>query len=252
MSSQGRVAATPTADPTSATTLTAASRATSTGTSTATFTAALITPLTAALTAVLTAVWLVLSVAGAGPAAAHAQLVSSNPADEAVLTAMPEHVEFVFNEDINPSFAQVVVGDGARDQAVDDVTVDGPAVRAAIPSDVTQAEVTARYRVVSADGHPISGEITCTVAQGTSTTPASAGAAEGENSPTAPNATASNTAPSTVPTTAVPNADETADIEAASSSADAPNVVPYMLMGLAALLMVAFGAYLLRSERRRR
>lgn len=71
----------------------------------ATSTAALTTALTAALTALL----LAFSVVGALPAAAHAQLLSSNPADDAVLAAAPERVEFVFNEDINPSFAQVVI-----------------------------------------------------------------------------------------------------------------------------------------------
>ena len=213
----------------------------------ATSTAALTTALTAALTALL----LAFSVVGALPAAAHAQLLSSNPADDAVLAAAPERVEFVFNEDINPSFAQVVIdADGARNQAADEVTVDGAKVSAAIPAEVTQGEVTTRYRVVSADGHPIAGEITFTVEAGNTSPTTSSTAAPGT---TTPNAAVPTAAPTTgAPTTAVPNADEPADIEAAPSSADAPNVVPYMLMGLAAVLMVAFGVYLLRTERRRR
>lgn len=200
------------------------------------------TILTAAITALLLvlSVVSVVSVVNAGPAAAHAQLVSSNPEDGATLATMPEQVEFAFNEDINANVgAQIVIaGSDNQNRAIEPVTVEGPRVRAQIPEDLRQGQVTARYRVVSADGHPVAGEIRFTV-----------GSAQGA-SPGAPaNDVSNGSAPGADND---PNADEAADIDAASSSADAPNVAPYALMALAALIMVAFGAFLLRSERRRR
>ncbi len=178
---------------------------------------------------------LVSLVTGARSAAAHAQLVSSTPADGSVLQSMPESVSFEFNENINPAFAQVVVmGADQRNQAIDGVTVEAAVVSAAMPADLPEGHVVARYRVVSADGHPIAGEISFTVGDG--------GAATGGPAQSGQQNSAAG---------AVPNADEAADIAAAPSSQDAPNVAPYALMGLAAVLMVAFGAFILVRERRK-
>ncbi|MDO5699214.1 MAG: copper resistance protein CopC [Dermatophilus congolensis] len=190
----------------------------------------------ALFTALLAALLLAFSVVGAPPASAHAQLVRSTPADGATLATMPERVEFEFNEEINPSFAQiVVVSPDSTTQAIDAVTVEGPKVSAALP-DMPDGTVSARYRVVSADGHPIAGQVTFTVGDAATAAPApSAPAADGAQSGAA-----------------VPNADEAADIEAAASSSQAPNLGPYVLSGLAAVLMVAFGVFMLRSERRKR
>lgn len=116
--------------------------------------------LVGALLAVLTSALL-----GAGPAAAHASLVSSTPTQDAQVGPAPRQVSFTFSEEVQaPAFVAVSGPDGGSLLAGDPV-VDG----ATVTQEVDGGDAgtwTAAYRVVSEDGHPITGEITFEVAQG--------------------------------------------------------------------------------------
>lgn len=91
---------------------------------------------------------------------AHAQLVSSDPADGAVLDRAPEEIELVFNERVD------VVVDGVRLLAADgDPRVltagsDDAVVTAVLPEGLPDGSYAVSYRVVSADGHPVTGAVT--------------------------------------------------------------------------------------------
>ncbi|MEU8777390.1 copper resistance protein CopC [Streptomyces sp. NPDC048606] len=117
-----------------------------------------LTPI-AALLALFAA--LALLVGGAGPASAHAVLSGSDPADGAVLTTAPRQVTLTFtesvglfddslrvlsprNERVNPRPARHA--DGKDDTA-----------RVELSDDLPRGTYTVAWRVVSADGHPISG-----------------------------------------------------------------------------------------------
>ncbi|MGA0119506.1 MAG: copper resistance CopC family protein [Candidatus Nanopelagicaceae bacterium] len=103
------------------------------------------------------------------PASAHTSLVSSLPESGAVLNEVPSKVRLKFNEDLllvdtkNPNRIEVINGIG---QVVSGMTmVDGPEIYT--PLDLSfepSGEYTVKYRVVSADGHPIEGEYQFTVA----------------------------------------------------------------------------------------
>jgi methionine-rich copper-binding protein CopC len=103
------------------------------------------------------------------PASAHTSLVSSLPESGAVLNEVPSEVRLKFNEDLllidtkNPNRIEVINGIG---QVVSGMTmVDGPEIYT--PLDLSfepSGEYTVKYRVVSADGHPIEGEYQFTVA----------------------------------------------------------------------------------------
>ncbi|MGA1689558.1 MAG: copper resistance CopC family protein [Candidatus Nanopelagicaceae bacterium] len=103
------------------------------------------------------------------PASAHTSLVSSLPESGAVLNEVPSEVRLKFNEDLllvdtkNPNRVEVNNGIG---QVVSGMTmVDGPEIYT--PLDLSfepSGEYTVKYRVVSADGHPIEGEYQFTVA----------------------------------------------------------------------------------------
>jgi methionine-rich copper-binding protein CopC len=105
----------------------------------------------------------------ATPASAHTSLVSSLPESGAVLNEVPSEVRLKFNEDLllidtkNPNRIEVINGIG---QVVSGMTmVDGPEIYT--PLDLSfepSGEYTVKYRVVSADGHPIEGEYQFTVA----------------------------------------------------------------------------------------
>ena len=115
--------------------------------------------------AVLAALFLVL-VSTAGPATAHATLVSSNPKDGATLDSEPATVSLTFNEDVStPAQLQVTAPDGST-LADEDPTVDGTKVTQSIGSAGLAGTYTIAYRVVSADGHPITGELTYDVTSG--------------------------------------------------------------------------------------
>jgi len=130
-----------------------------------------------ALGAVATACLLVLL--AASPTVAHAELVGVTPAGgEAVDVDAPLTVTLTFSEAIDPQFATVVVVDAAEVVIADSGTqVDGPTVSQVLPDTLQPGGYAIRYRVVSADGHPVDGESTFTVvqaAQPSATTPAPA------------------------------------------------------------------------------
>lgn len=115
---------------------------------------------------------------GAAPVAAHTELRSSNPAEGQRLDVAPETVELVFDQPIVDNFATVVARPGPGGEPTElAVGVDGARVSATVPPDLTNGTPTRNstawtiaYRVVSEDGHPITGQLRFTVAAGPETT----------------------------------------------------------------------------------
>ena len=104
------------------------------------------------------------------PAAfAHSQLLSSDPADGATL-ATTDRVVLTFNEAVNPDFVQVVMSGPGGDLPLVGPTVDGAVVTQPVTPE-SSGEHTLTYRVVSADGHPISGRIAFTLTDVPATAP---------------------------------------------------------------------------------
>lgn len=120
---------------------------------------------------------LALGVGGAAGAAAHTALTGSDPADGAALATAPTTVTLTFSEAINPAFANIAVSaaDGSN-RVSGPAKVDGPRLSAPIDSDLPGGDYTIGYRVVSADGHPVTGEVRFSVAAapGATTTAAAA------------------------------------------------------------------------------
>ena len=112
---------------------------------------------------------LVLSFFLIAPASAHTSLVSSSPESGAVLSEVPAEVRLKFNESLllvdskNPNRIEVVNGIG---QVVSGMTVvEGPEIFTALDLSLEPSgEYSVKYRVVSADGHPVEGEYQFTVA----------------------------------------------------------------------------------------
>jgi len=129
---------------------------------------------------------------GAGPAWAHSQLDASNPADGASVATSPPAVSLTFNEDVQPGFTVItLIGpdgndyhSGAATETDQTVTVKALPLG---PAGVYQIG----YRVVSADGHPVSGKTSFTL---TTAGPGSANA----------QAPAATTVPNAVPSAAPP------------------------------------------------
>ncbi|MGA8047595.1 MAG: copper resistance CopC family protein [Dermatophilaceae bacterium] len=92
---------------------------------------------------------------------AHAQLLSSNPTSGATLPTADE-VSLTFSEDINADFVQIVAEGPDGDIADGDPVVAGAVVTQPI-APIGSGLHTVTYRVVSADGHPVSGSVTFTL-----------------------------------------------------------------------------------------
>lgn len=105
-------------------------------------------------------------VLGAGPAAAHASLVGSDPEDGATLATSPTSITLTFTENIgNPAYVALRAPDGTK-VTVSDVSAVDAVVTATLQATDQKGRYTASYRVVSADGHPVEGTIRWTTTTG--------------------------------------------------------------------------------------
>ncbi len=178
------------------------------------------------------------AIAFAAPAAAHSTVVSSTPAEGEVLTSSPATFSVTANEDLadvtgtGEGFALRIVfvptGDAVATGAL---TIDGPTLSTpGVP--LEPGPYLMEYQIVSADGHPVSGRISFTVA--------------GEDSqPTAEPSAAPQPEPEPEVTTNVEP-----EILPIGAQPDAP-AVPGWLGGAIASLLLAAGAIAAASSRRR-
>ncbi len=99
----------------------------------------------------------------ASPALAHDVLISSTPADKASLSTAPTTMTFTFDQPVQ-NFAPViaVTGPDGKQYQSGSATVNGNTVSSAMGLGPT-GTYTASYRIVSADGHPVTGQITFTL-----------------------------------------------------------------------------------------
>ncbi len=146
---------------------------------------------------------------------------------------MPSELEFTYNEDINPAFAQIVIRDSSgAAMSASSPRVTGPKVSVSVADSSPPAgKVSAAFRVTSKDGHPIAGQISFTV-KGQAT----ASAAPAVTS--APPASNGSTAAS--PLRGTPTA-----------SAPGDSISIYILTGAGALGLILLGGLVLWWERRK-
>jgi methionine-rich copper-binding protein CopC len=106
---------------------------------------------------------------GADPAAAHTELVSSIPADGQTLNTPPDDVHLTFTEPVKGEFPQVLVVDGAGvSVTVREPRIDGEVVSQPVRVTAEGGYVVA-YRIVSTDGHTVSGRFGFAYGSGSTT-----------------------------------------------------------------------------------
>lgn len=194
-------------------------------------------PFARALVAAATA--LLLTAGGllvASPANAHDELISTDPAADSTVDALPEQLTLVFSGELatDPGATELQVTDAAGASLADgDPVVEGTNVTQTLAGAASGA-ITVLWKVVSSDGHPISGEFGFSVTAPPTPTP----------TPTPTSSPTPTEAPTAEPTptpteTPVPAADEN-------------SALPWIIGGL--LLLAAVGGaviYLLASRARR-
>lgn len=94
----------------------------------------------------------------AAPAQAHTDLTGSDPEAGSTLDALPAQVVLTFTEEIGePAYVAVRTADGTTYEDGGAAVEANTVTQQLVDSDVS-GEVTIAYRVVSADGHPVTGE----------------------------------------------------------------------------------------------
>lgn len=118
------------------------------------------------------AVGLAMSPLSSGVAQAHATLVETSPKDGSTIDDEPGTVTFTFNQNIGtPAYVVAEAPDGSRIETGDPKILNDE-VSQKLTSTNMAGDYKASYRVISADGHPISGTITFTVRNGKTVTSA--------------------------------------------------------------------------------
>ena len=112
----------------------------------------------AALPPLVGAFLVVIAVAAAPPAAAHATRIATDPAVNATLISGPPRVSATFNEHLQDTFAAMtVVGPDGNLWSTGQPHVDGAIVSVDVLPLGPVGTYTVNYRVTSADGHVVSG-----------------------------------------------------------------------------------------------
>lgn len=165
----------------------------------------------------------------AGPAAAHNTLISSDPAEGAQLESAPSTITLTFDQAVQEGDVNevAVTGPDGGQYAEGTVRVERNVVTAPVRPLGPAGEYVIGYRILSADGHPVSEEIRFTLTQ----------AGQGTGSPQPPSSVAA--APDTPQTQANQG-------EAADSSSGVP---VWVWIVLAAALLVAGVTVALRMGR---
>jgi copper resistance protein C len=110
--------------------------------------------------------------ANAGPAAAHNTLVSSDPPAGASLSTGPLQVTLTFDLPVNKDFNRITVtGPGNTTWNSGEVTTSGNTASTAVVPLGPAGEYVIGYRVVSTDGHPVSGTVQFRLTQAGTGTP---------------------------------------------------------------------------------
>ncbi|MBP2707020.1 copper resistance protein CopC [Microbispora sp. RL4-1S] len=130
----------------------------------------------------------------AAPAQAHNVLVGSDPKDGARLTAAPARVTLTFDQAVRRDFARIAVTgpDGAHYEQ-GDVGVSGDDVFIGLRAGAS-GTYQIGYRIVSNDGHPVTGTLTYTVGDGAAPGGAGPSAGASAGSGTASDGTTGGTA----------------------------------------------------------
>ena len=111
--------------------------------------------------------WLLAGVVLAGPASAHAVLVSTTPGESARLDTAPAEVTLRFSEGVTlgAGYARVLTSDGTRVDT-DEASADGDTLTIPLDPELADGGYLVTYRIVSADSHPVQGAWSFVVGDG--------------------------------------------------------------------------------------
>ena len=165
---------------------------------------------------------------GALPASAHADLVGTDPVDGAVLEAAPKLLTLTFGEQLLEGTVEIAVTNSAGELVTGIVPESAQTTATALwPAGLPAGEYKVAYRVVSEDGHPVTGTFSFSYLDSAS---ASATETASASASAEPEVTAMESS-SAQPIPAAPASND--------SAADSGSLVVWVLGFLAVALVVA-------------
>lgn len=175
---------------------------------------------------------------GSSPANAHDALVQTSPEVDSVVTVAPSEVTMTYSGEVLDAGSAVIVeviDPSGADVASTAPVIENATVTQTVAQMTTAGIVTVRWRVVSSDGHPISGEYAFTLALPEEPTPVAA-----------PEPTATST---TIPT---PQQSSVADAAPEPQETQRDASFPLLATGAAIILLAGAAVVVLLVGRRRR
>lgn len=203
--------------------------------------------------AVTTATVFVLSVTMAPTASAHADLQVSTPEDGESLQIAPEEIRLTFSEELFEELVEISILDADGDLystiEVEQTPPPGTDVIFPWPTQAPPGEYSIAYRVVSADGHPVTGTISFSYAA-TAPEPSTPEPAPSDSTPSAESSTPATSPAASSPIASAPSSSSATE-SSTSSSTDSSSGTPLVILGVVLLLgVIATSAIIVRARRR--
>ncbi|WP_132123822.1 copper resistance CopC family protein [Actinocrispum wychmicini] len=163
----------------------------------------------------------------AGPASAHADLKSSDPAQGATLQAAPQQIKLTFSEAVDvPADAIAVTGPDGSKWTVGQVAKAGAVLTAPVTPTGPAGQYTVTYKVTADDGDTVTGKIAFTLATAAST-------------PTTTTSTTTSSTPPPSSSSAAPASEQ--PVPAAQSNSGDSGGVPVWIWIVGAVVLLAIG-----------
>ena len=175
----------------------------------------------------------------AGPAAAHDQLVSTDPDQGSTVQTAPEAITMTFSGSPQKLGNEISVVHDGTDVADGDPTAEFHTITQPLDGDLAPGDYEVKWRVVSEDGHPVTGKFSFTLAgdsaaEQTPTDKATAEPTENSSAEAAP-----DSSPASSTSTAAPGTSSSA---AANDAAD-DGSSSGLLIGIAAAVVIVILAF---------
>ena len=207
--------------------------------------------------AATTAMVFLLSVLMAPTASAHADLQVSTPEDGESLEIAPEEIRLTFSEELFEELVEISILDATGDLystiEVEQTPPPGTDVIFPWPTQTPPGEYSIAYRVVSADGHPVTGTISFSYAATAPQSSPSDSAPEptpSDSTPSAESSTPSASPAAPSPTASSPSPSSATE-SSTSSSTDSSSGTPLVILGVVLLLgVIATSAIIARARQR--
>ena len=201
------------------------------------------------LSAVLTLAIGSFGLMSASPALAHDQLIGSNPKNGAQLDKQPEWLELEFSGNIQDVGTEIQVNHNGKDVSAGEITVEGRKVTSALPDDLEPGDYEIVWRVVSEDGHPVSGTVKFTIKDSNA---AGGTTSENEGDDSATEAPAQNNDENNTnkDNASEANADSNDASATAGENSNGMSPIAYVVIALGAIAVVALVIVMFRRKSR--